>query len=103
MSGRDDDGDRDRLELEGDRREDLDEHELELEVDAEETAGILRRVTRMVLAAHLAELANSRDEWPVERPSDALRDLNIGEASVLEHVDRVLDRILVALVRGTVH
>lgn len=54
----------------------------------------MRATVMMVLAAHLAQLAETRDEWPKLSPSDALTDLSVGECSILDHVDAVADRLL---------
>lgn len=46
-----------------------------------------------VIAAHLAVLAESLGGWPRSSPAELLRDLAIGEASSIDHVDAVRRRL----------
>jgi hypothetical protein len=53
----------------------------------------LRATIVVVLAAHFSELANTCDRFPACSPSDALTDLEVGEASMMDHIDAVLHRL----------
>ena len=55
-----------------------------------------RRLARQVLAAHFAVLSEDNDDqWPSTSPSRALADLEMDEATLLDHlaaVERMLLR-----------